>query len=243
MAALVKQLHRAAGAFSSRLDGPWSSVVVPCRCVTAGRSATDKGQVAYEGRTFNKLSRLKSSSRIRGAVIADANELEAVDAFNEESTTTAGHSIFPAPFKASSKGSHCDRNIRATMGDKDNHGGLRRQGTSQFLGVRQRHLAVCREEIKSPASRFRMAAGRENDFRFRPRNETLRPHLSYRRRIRAARQTPVLCQNASDEISGHLSTLPRMARKLDLIESTLLARLVGRSRLSIIRPSIRSGFS
>jgi hypothetical protein len=28
---------------------------------------------------------------------------------------------------------------------------------------------------------------------------------------------------------------PRMARKLDLIESTLLARLVGRSRLSIIR--------
>ena len=156
MAALVKQLHRAAGAFSSRLDGPWSSVVVPCRCVTAGRSATDKGQVAYEGRTFNKLSRLKSSSRIRGAVIADANELEAVDAFNEESTTTAGHSIFPARFKASSKGSHCDRNIRATMGDKDDHGGLRRQGTSQFLGVRQRRLAVWREEIKSPASRAQL---------------------------------------------------------------------------------------
>ncbi len=38
---------------------------------------------------------------------------------------------------------------------------------SQFQGVRQRCSAARGKKIQNPACRFRVAAGRENDFRFR----------------------------------------------------------------------------
>ncbi len=69
------------------------------------KSAADEDGVSHEGRTFSKVSRLRSSSRIRRAPIADASEREAVDASGEESITTAGQTIFVAAFNASSKGS------------------------------------------------------------------------------------------------------------------------------------------
>jgi hypothetical protein len=162
--------------------------------VTAGRSATDKGQVAHEGRTLNKVSRLRSSSRIRGALIADANGLEAVDASNEESTTTAGHSIFPAAFKASSKGS-------PTATETFVQPSVTRTATENCVAKERANSKACAKGVWPPVgrkSRARRAAfasrqGARTTSAFAPRNETLRPHLSYRRRIRAARQRRRLC--------------------------------------------------